>query len=194
MIETPAAWPGGLEIRQIGGSRILAGRFPYNSMATVASRGRVRKETMSPHAFRFAIETEPERRIDVLVGHDFGKPVASRQSGTLTIEDGAEAVTFEARLPDDPPSWVVDMEKAVAAGIMVGLSPGFTVPPLSVVSEAEVFEDEPGNPGVKVRRINHAVLRELSVVTSPVYEDAGVDLRAEQFGVEASRRRWRTWL
>ena len=194
MIETPAAWPGGLEIRQIGGARFLRGAFPYNSMATMASRGRVRKETMSPHAFRFAIETEPERRIDILVGHDFGKPVASRQSGTLTIEDSAEAVTFQARLPDDPPTWVVDAEKAIAAGIMVGLSPGFSVPPLSVVADAEVFEDEPGNPGVQVRRVNHAVLRELSVVTSPAYEDAGVDLRAEHFGVEEPKRRWKPWL
>lgn len=194
-VETRAAWPGGLEIRQVGGARILAGRFPYGTTATVASRGRVRKETMSPHAFRFAIETEPERRIDVLVGHDFGKPIASRQSGTLTIEDSAEAVTFEARLPEDPPSWVVDAEKAIAAGIMVGLSPGFQVPPLSVVPQAEVLEDETGNPGVQVRRINHAVLRELSVVTSPAYVDAGVDLRAEQFGdVAPFGRQRRLWL
>ena len=128
------------------------------------------------------------------MGHDFGKPVASRQSGTLTIKDSAEAGTFEARLPDDPPSWVTDMEKAVGAGIMLGLSPGFTVPALSVVPDAEVLEPEPGNPSVQVRRINHAVLRELSVVTSPAYLDAAVDLRAEQFGVEAPRRRWRTWL
>ena len=128
---------GSLEIRQTGGARVLRGRFPYGSLGTIASRGRVRKERFEPRAFRFAIEQEPERRIDVLVGHDYGKPIASRQSGTLDIRDGDDAVTFEARLPDDPPSWVVDAEKAVTAGLMVGLSPGFQVPPANVVADAE---------------------------------------------------------
>ena len=41
------------------------------------------------------------RKIDLLVGHDFGKPIASRQSGSLTIADSAEAVTFEATLPEE---------------------------------------------------------------------------------------------
>lgn len=45
-----------------------------------------------PNSLRFAIEEEPERRIDLLVGHDFGKPIASRQSGTLQIENAVDAV------------------------------------------------------------------------------------------------------
>ena len=53
-------------------------------------------------------------------------------------------MNFEARLPDDPPSWAVDMEKSIAAGLMVGLSPGFVVPPASVVPDAERFEAEAG--------------------------------------------------
>ena len=96
---------GALEIRRSGGARLLTGRFNYGSMATMRNRGHVRKEKFTSRAFRFAIEQEPERRIDLLVGHDFGKPVASRQSGTLKIKDADDAVTFEARLPDDPPSW-----------------------------------------------------------------------------------------
>ena len=93
---------GNLEIRQSGRGRVLGGRFNYRSMATIRDRGRVRKERFESRAFRFAIEQEPERRIDILVGHDYGKPIASRQAGTLTIEDSADAVTFEAVLPDDP--------------------------------------------------------------------------------------------
>ena len=183
---------GSLEIRQSGGARILTGRFNYNSMATIRATGRVRKERFEPRAFKYAIDQEPDRRIDILVGHDYGKPIASRQSGTLKIEDGADAVTFEARLPDDPPSWVIDAERSIAAGLMTGLSPGFMVPPTSVVSDAERLEDEPGNPGVQIRVIREAVLREFSVVTSPAYEDAVVDLRSGE--PRPAPRRRRIWL
>ena len=37
----------------------------------------MRKERFEPGAFRYAIEDD-SRAIDVLVGHDFGKPLASR--------------------------------------------------------------------------------------------------------------------
>ena len=128
MAEFPIFEASKLEIRRSGGMRILSGRFNYGSTATVRDRGRVRKERFEPRAFRFAIEDET-RQLDILVGHDFGKPIASRKAGTLSIADGDDGVTFEAQLPDDPPSWVVDAEKSIAAGLMVGLSPGFTVRP-----------------------------------------------------------------
>ncbi len=192
MAEFPIFEAAKLEIRRSGGMRILSGRFNYGSMATIRDRGRVRKERFEPRAFRFAIEDET-RQLDILVGHDFGKPIASRKAGTLAIADGDDGVTFEAQLPDDPPSWVVDAEKSIAAGLMVGLSPGFTVPPASAVPDAERLEPEPGNPGVQVRVIREAVLREFSIVTSAAYADAAVDLRAEDFGRAANRRR-RLWL
>ena len=192
MAEFPIFEASKLEIRRSGGMRILSGRFNYGSTATVRDRGRGRKERFEPRAFRFAIEDET-RQLDILVGHDFGKPIASRKAGTLSIADGDDGVTFEAQLPDDPPSWVVDAEKSIAAGLMVGLSPGFTVPPASAVPDAERLEPEPGNPGVQVRVIREAVLREFSIVTSAAYADAAVDLRAEDFGRAANRRR-RLWL
>ena len=60
MVEFPV-FDGALEIRARGDSRVLAGRFPYSAgpgrgMATVASRGRVRKERVSPNAFAWQIE------------------------------------------------------------------------------------------------------------------------------------------
>ena len=176
------AWPGELEIRQVGGARQIVGKFRYRSTAVMADRGTQRKEVIMPNAFKFAIDTEPERRIDLLVGHDFGKPIASRQSGTLTIADSAESVDFEAMLPPDEltPSWVTDAEKAIQNGTMTGLSPGFTVPPKAVVPGAERLVPEPGNTGVQVREVHAAVLREMSIVTSGAYVDAYVELRDDE--------------
>ena len=173
-----AIWQGDLEIRQVGGVSRIVGAFPYNTLATVSDRGSVRKESIASRAFSFAIN-DPERRIDFLVGHDFGKPIASRAAGTLDIEDTADAVNFAATLPSAElsPSWILDAEKAIANRTMTGLSPGFRVPPRSVVPGAEELVPEPGNPGVQIRRINEAVLRELSVVTSGAYFDAAVELR-----------------
>ena len=175
---------GNLEVRQFGGARQLVGSFPYGQLATRADRGRVRKETFAPRAFEFAIDTEPTRKIDLLVGHDFGKPVASRQAGSLAISDSESAVTFTATLPDDPPTWVLDMEKSIRAGTMTGVSPGFRVPPLSKVPRAEELIPEPGNPAVSIRVVRAAVLREMSVVTNSMYEGAVVELRSEFFDLQ----------
>ena len=181
------AWPGELEIRQVGGARQIVGKFRYSSTAVIADRGQTRKEIIMPNAFQFAIDTEPERRLDLLVGHDFGKPIASRQSGTLLISNSAESVDFEAMLPAEEltPSWVTDAEKAIANGTMTGLSPGFRVPPMSVVPGAERLVPEPGNTGVQIRQVHAAVLREMSIVTSGAYVDAYVELREEEESTNA---------
>ena len=188
---------GNFEIRQRGGARILAGIFPYGKAGVMSNRGRVRKESFKSRAFKFAIEDEPNRRIDLLIGHDFGKPVASRQAGSLVVNDTPDAVRFEATLPDADatPSWVLDVEKSIENGLMTGVSPGFVVPPLSVVRNAETLLDEPGNPGVQIRQINHAVLRELSIVTNPSYEDSLIELRSESEQDDEQLERLRTiWL
>ena len=184
-----AAFEGNLEIRQFGGARSIVGTFNYGTAGTVADRGRVRKESFASRAFAFAIDQEPTRKLDLLVGHDFGKPIASRQAGSLKITDSADAVRFEATLPDEAltPSWVLDVEKAIANGTMVGLSPGFRVPPVSVVPNAERLIPEPGNPGVQIRQISDAVLREFSIVTAGIYDDAMVELRAEDLAAVTFR-------
>ena len=173
------SWEGELELRQFGDARTISGTFPYNRLGVVSDRGRVRKERINSRAFSFAIREEPDRKIDLLVGHDFGKPIASRQSGTMVIEDAADAVRFTATLPADPPSWVTDAEKAIRAGTMTGLSPGFRVPPRTAVMNAEELLPEPGNPSVQIRQVNAAVLREFSLVTAPTYDDAFIEMRSE---------------
>ena len=185
-----AVFPGELEIRQRGGGRVLSGRFPYRSMATISDRGRTRKETFSPRAFRYAVE-DSQREISVLAGHDFNRPLGSKLQGSATFTDSADALTFEVVLPDEgrQPSWVRDTVLAVDAGLVRGISPGFIVPPAGVVPGAQRLIPEPGNPGVDIRVIEAAVLREMSLVTRPAYHDASAELRADEWPT-VRRRIW----
>ena len=196
VLETRAIFPvEDLEIRQGESGRSLRGRFPYGSRATVRDRGRVRKETFGPRAFRFAVE-DGEREVHLLSGHSYDRPLATKRGGTLKLEDRDDALIFEAMLPEEAqqPSWMRDTILALQGGLVGGISPGFRVPPASAVPNAERLIPEPGNPGVQIRQINQAVLHELSLVTRPAYPETDVDLRADEH-LDADRlRRWRPWL
>ena len=210
-----------------GGSRLLAGSFPYGRTATVKDRGRVRKETFRQGAFswqlrEFARVTQElnaalgeigedlisrddgggletrrangseriselrqdleRRNIHILSGHSFDRPLGSLIAGNARVTDGDDAISFEVDLPDEArqPSWIRDAVLAVEAGLSVGVSPGFRVPPANVVPNAEELVPEPGNPGVSIRVIKQAVLIELSIVTRPAYAETAVDLRADE--------------
>ena len=172
---------GTVEIRREGdGPPTLHGRFPYGTMATMKNRGTVRKESFRSRAFRFSISQETEREINLLVGHDYQRPLASRRAGSLTIRDGDDAVTFEATLPAaaEQPTWMRDALLSVRAGLMTGVSPGFIVPPRNVVPGAEKLIPEPGNAAVMIREIREAVLMEMSLVTRPTYPQTDVEARA----------------
>ena len=123
-LETRAVYPVELELREDG--RRLTGRFPYSQgpgdrMATVANRGRTRKERISGDAFGYqirrfkevqqqysqvaqdALDTRPRhallnrnlerRNVHILSGHDFDRPLGSMAQGA-EIESTREAVTF----------------------------------------------------------------------------------------------------
>ena len=157
-------------------------------------RGRVRKETFGPRAFRFAVE-ESEREVHLLSGHSYDRPLASKRRGTLRLEDSDDGLRFEADLPEEAaqPSWMRDTVLSLEAGLVGGISPGFSVPPASAVPNAERLIPEPGNPGVQIRVIREAVLHELSLVTRPAYPATDIDLRGEHLDPDRIRR-WRPWL
>ena len=194
--------------------------LPLNR-STVADRGKVRKERIAPDAFGWqmrefsklqkemaqviegavdearleVLRQQLERRnIHVLAGHSYDRPIGSRKSGAKIIST-KEAVEFEVDLPAEAnqPSYMVDTVRMIRAGLAGGISPGFRVPPASAVASAEVFEPEPGNPGVQVRVITQAVLHELSIVARPAYSETEIDVRAEDFAPASGRRR-RLWL
>ena len=184
----------GLELRQVGGVSRLVGRFPYGRLATIQDRGRVRKERFAPRAFDYALEDD--REVNLLVGHSFDRPLASRSTGSLRLADSDDGLAFEADLPaaGDRPSYMVDALLMLENRLLTGISPGFRIPPNDVVPGAVRFENEPGSDGVQIRVIEQAVLVELSVVTRPAYSETEVMMREALQNQRARNRGRRLWL
>lgn len=187
---------GDLELRAArNGSRRLRGRFPYKKVAVLSDGGRTgapQKEVFAPHAFAYRIN-DPKANIHLLVGHSYDRPLASVAAGTLQLTDTAEAVTFEAEITEElmAAQWVKDFLAMLAAGLIVGLSPGFRLPPERAVKVAEQITKEKVDPasgayGATIRTILAALLFELSVVTVPAYPDTSVEERAMPLPMDPS--------
>ncbi len=190
---------GGLEVRRVAdGSTRLRGRFPYNRTAVLSDGGRTgrpRKERFAPRAFAYRVN-DPKADVHLLVGHDYGKPLASRATGTLDLRDTDEALTFDAVVTPEvaQTSHGRDFLALLLAGLAIGLSPGFRIPPKRAVPEAELVEEEPVNPeegenGAIIRTVLEALLFELSIVTSPAYDEAQVELRSWQPSLRLETKR-----
>ena len=200
---------GELELRRArdGGSR-LRGRFPYNKPAVLSDGGRTgrpRKEVIAPGAFSYRLDM-PDEDIHLLVGHSYDRPLASRKAGTLDFKDTTEALIFDATITEEMQrvSYVQDALTAISAGLILGISPGFRIPPARAVKNAETVEDEGNDPArgmhnAIIRTIWAALLYELSLVTRPAYPEAQVVQRnwtagkIPQFdaGLHRTLNRWR---
>jgi len=178
---------GGLELRKrASGAIALQGRFPYNSRAVLSDGGRTgrpRKEVIAPRAFSYRVD-RPEDDIHFLAGHSFDKPLASRSAGTLDLVDSDDALTFTATITPEMQevSYVRDTLAGIAAGLTLGISPGFRLPPKRAVPEPEMIEDEGHDPengahNAIIRTVLQALLYEISVVTKPAYPEAQVEAR-----------------
>ena len=173
---------GGLELRKrASGAMALRGRFPYNSRAVLSDGGRTgkpRKEVFAPGAFRHSVETDQE--IHLLVGHSFDKPLASRGAGNLTLEDTPEALIFQATISQEMQEvgFVKDTLTMLAAGLVVGISPGFRIPPKQTVPNAEkVEEEDPSEGRALIRTVFEAILAEISLVVRPAYPETQIEAR-----------------
>ena len=190
-MECRAIWAAqSLEVRQQGGRPVIAGRFPYKTLAVLSDRGTVRKETILPGAFDFTLN-DPDRDVNLLVGHSFDRPLASKLSGTMEFNDTEDFLEFVATVPEgaERATHVNDALAMVGAGLIKGVSPGFRVPPKEVVPDAERLVPEPGNPGVMIRELSALLLYELSLVTRPAYEESEAELRALVFASHQPRQK-----
>lgn len=200
---------GQLEIRDGGGgSRRLRGRFPYNKVAVLSDGGRnggkPQKEKFAPGAFAYSLDNTDISPIHLLVGHSYDKPLASTDNDTLQLTDSPDALTFDAIITAAiaDTTYGADILKMILAGLAVGISPGFRIPPPRAVpaDQAEQITHEPHDPskgmhGAIIRTILAALLFELSIVTRPAYDDTQIEARNWQVenGIAVPRKieRWR---
>ncbi len=180
---------GGLELRRDrDGSTRLRGRFPYGKPAVLSDGGRTgrpRKEVIAPRAFSHRVE-DPDAEIHLLLGHDFDHPLASKLTNTLDLRDSDDALSFEAVISAAvaETSHGRDALALIGAGLAVGLSPGFRIPPERAVPDAEEVEEEPDDGpgserrGALIRTVKAALLYELSIVTRQAYQEAQVEARS----------------
>ncbi len=176
---------GELEIRKTGGGAVrLRGSFPYNSLAVLSDGGRnggsPKKEQFAPRAFAYNVD-QPDVDILFLSGHRFDKPLASRGAGSLSLTDTDKALVMEATITPQmqETSWARDFLAAFEAGLVVGLSPGFRLPPQRTVPNAEkVTREDPKKGNAVIRTITAALLFELSAVTRAAYPEAQLAARS----------------
>ncbi len=191
-METRAIWEAaGLEVRREGKAPQIRGRFPYGGLAVIADRGAVRKERIMRGAFDFTLDDD-DLEVNLLFGHSFDKPLASRKNGSLILQDTEDALTFTATI--DPAledvTHVRDALAMLASGLVTGISPGFRVPPKETVPNNERLDPEPGNPGVFIRTLMALVLYELSLVTRPAYSASQAELRTLQLAHPVRQERF----
>lgn len=155
---------GALELRSDGGATRLRAVFPY---ATETELAPGRREAVAPRAFASRIDAGED--IHLLSGHDYTKPLASREAGSLTLRDADAGLEIEAEI-DTGTSWARDFLAAHKAGLIRGLSPGFRVLPGGerIEQRGETL----------VRTVTAAELFELSAVTRPAYPQAQITARA----------------
>jgi len=195
------AQSGGLELRKTGGGSFrLRGSFPYNSLATLSdggrNGGRPKKEQFAPGAFSYNLENNTD--ILFLSGHRFDKPLASVAAGTLSLKDTEAALLMDAEITPQmrETSWTRDFLAAFDAGLVVGLSPGFRIPPQRTVANAEkITQEDPKKGNAVIRTINAALLFELSAVTRAAYPEAQISARSwavpERISGTLHMQRWR---
>lgn len=178
---------GGLELRRKdGGAVALRGRFPYGKRAVLSDGGRTgrpKKEVIAPHAFAYRVDDHKED-IHFLVGHSYDKPLASRGAGSLDLTDTEDALLFEATISAEMQnvSYVRDFLGGLSAGLIMGLSPGFRLPPKRAVANPETITSEGSDPAngmhnAIIRTITSALLFEISAVTRPAYPEAQIEAR-----------------
>ena len=206
---------GSLEVRRVGGSRILSGSFPLGRTATIRSSGKVRKEkfargrggrSMSWQVREFQKlqsqlaedisqiaddviaelqDSLEKRNTHLLIGHSYDKPVADMITGNLVLDFTDDAVSFAATLPAE-----ADMPSWIRDAVLAvdgGQLRGVS-PGFQVTEKgAERLLPEPGNPSVMIREIQDATVFEYSLVSRPAYSGTTIDARNDESAVHGAQ-------
>lgn len=155
---------GTIQLRQINDDRqTIIGRFPYS---TVGRLSRNRRETIQPGAF-YPLDSD---EVHLLLSHSYSQPLARTRDQSLILTDDPVALSFTATLPpeEDQPTWIRDTVLAIKNGLIDGISPGFLIRPGAVAMRGDL------------QIIKGAYLKELSIVTRPVYTTSEATLSSRE--------------
>lgn len=122
-------------------------------------------EQIAHGAFDRVLAAGPDTR--ALINHDPNRVLGRTTSGTLELDVDAEGLSFRVELPNT--TYANDLRELVARGDVTGASFGF-------VPDVDEWSKAPD--GRRLRsHTDVARLADVSVVTFPAYEGAGVALR-----------------
>lgn len=149
----------------------ITGEFAYDTDSVIAATGKVRKERIKPGAFSYAVKS-PDREINLVLG-DNSRPLASKQAGSLILEDTPTALKFRVKnLPRT--SYVADFLGMLRGkSITPGVVPFFSPTPASVAqrlfSNGKAVDEEEEAPGTGIFRrvVKSGLLTALSIMFRP---------------------------
>jgi uncharacterized protein len=128
-------------------------------------------ERIMPGAFDAALAKPDD--ILALVDHDIKHPLASRSTGTLTLQSDSHGLKVEIA-PDVSTSWGRDAVAAVKSNLKRGMSFGFQFAPNG-------YRWSRDNNGTITREVTGIdPLSEVSIVTKGAYPDAGIACRSAE--------------
>jgi uncharacterized protein len=160
-----------METREDGGKKYISGFIPYDSMSEDLG-GFI--EIIRQGAFTKSLQ---EADIRCLWNHDAEKVCGRSGNSTLTLEDRADGLHFEAELP--AVSWAGDLFASVSRRDAPGVSFGF-IP----VKDRWTFDDT-GN-GNDTRELLEVRLFEVSVgVTFPAYPESSCSASTRELAQQA---------
>ena len=171
LVDTPAYGQSMItEVRADGDG--ISGAIFYDRDIHTSDSGKVRKQRFKPGSFKYALET-PDREITLTLG-DGSRQLASKQAGSLKLEDTPTALKFKVeRLPKT--SYARDFLALLRAGSAApGVIPIFSRVPRSISKDADFDEEEKGNPGVYRRVFSSALLTGLSILLRPPRGNPGI--------------------
>lgn len=135
-------------------------------------------EQIAPSAFN-AVLDRSDTDARALINHDPNLLLGRQSSGTLRLKADGDGLAFEVDLPDT--SYAADLRALVARGDLTGASFAF-------IPGEEEWTTAPDGMQLRTHTAVSALL-DVSAVTYPAYETAGVALRFIDFGRPSGRDR-----
>lgn len=196
---TPKTFRECLELRFAKGLTVREAKTEDGSIGTISGQAApfdkwsedlgYFREIIRPGAFKKTLSSGSGVDARALVDHDTGRIIGRRSAKTLSLEENAQGLQFEVRVPDTTAGR--DVLASVKRGDLTGMSFGF-----STISDSWGHRTE-GGVTIYERELLEVDLFEVSIVAFPAYTDTSAEARTREFRslknvLEEHRRRGAT--